>query len=60
MEGRHEAAGRERLARQCFDMLKAPSKEYVIFGNSGHTPPYDEPAQFANLMTDNLRTVLGL
>lgn len=54
VEGRHEAAGRETLAREWFDMLAAPSKAYIQFENSGHTPPFDEPEHFANLMSDIL------
>ncbi len=54
VEGRHEAAGRETLAAAWFEQLSAPSKEYVYFDNSGHTPPYDEPGRFADLMDDVL------
>jgi proline iminopeptidase len=50
VEGRHEAAGRETLAREWFDLLAAPTKKYSVFENSGHTPPYDEPGHFATLM----------
>lgn len=50
VEGRHEAAGRSVLARQWFDGLRAPSKQWVEFDMSGHTPPYDEPGRFAELM----------
>lgn len=52
VEGRHEAAGRETLARQWFDQLDAPSKNWITFEQSGHTPPYDEPKHFAQVMTD--------
>lgn len=51
VEGQYEAAGRETLAREWFDLLEAPSKEYIVFENSGHTPPYDEPGRFADLMS---------
>jgi proline iminopeptidase len=54
--GRYEAAGRETLARQWFELLSAPSKEYVVFENSGHTPPYDEPGRFAEFMGDVARS----
>jgi proline iminopeptidase len=50
--GSHEAAGRETLARQWFDTLAAPSKDYLVFDHSGHTPPYDEPGRFADLMSN--------
>jgi len=54
VEGRHEAAGRETLADEWFQGLSAPSKDYVYFDHSGHTPPYDEPGRFADLMEDVL------
>ncbi len=54
VEGRHEAAGRETLAAEWFEKLSAPSKEYLYFDNSGHTPPYDEPGRFAELMDEVL------
>jgi pimeloyl-ACP methyl ester carboxylesterase len=54
VEGRHEAAGRETLAKEWFQGLSAPSKEYVYFDHSGHTPPFDEPGRFADLMRDVL------
>ena len=59
VEGRHEAAGRETLAKQWFQKLSAPEKAYVYFDHSGHTPPYDEPGKFADLMKDILHTKEG-
>jgi pimeloyl-ACP methyl ester carboxylesterase len=50
VEGRYEAAGRETLAREWFELLSAPSKQYVVFESSGHTPPFDEPGHFVELM----------
>ncbi|MGB3184519.1 MAG: alpha/beta hydrolase [Ornithinimicrobium sp.] len=50
VQGVHEAAGREVLAREWFELLEAPTKEYVALDQSGHTPPYDEPGRFANMM----------
>jgi proline iminopeptidase len=51
VEGSPEATGRETLAREWFNLLAAPGKHYVRFGHSGHTPPYDEPGHFAELMS---------
>ncbi|WP_051476715.1 alpha/beta hydrolase [Arthrobacter sp. Br18] len=59
VEGRHEAAGRETLAREWYDLLAAPSKNYVQFADSGHTPPFDEPGHFARLMSDLLPGTKG-
>ncbi len=50
VEGRHEASGRSTPAREWFEMLRAPRKQWVLFERSGHTPPYDEPGHFAELM----------
>jgi pimeloyl-ACP methyl ester carboxylesterase len=50
VSGEHEASGRSTLAREWFDDLSAPSKEYVVFEHSGHTPPSDEPGRFADYM----------
>ncbi len=52
VEGEHEAEGREDLAADWFADLEAPSKDYVVFDRSGHTPPYDEPGRFAAFMRD--------
>ncbi len=52
VQGVQEAAGREILARQWFDQLRAPTKEYLILEQSGHTPPSDEPGRFASVMAD--------
>jgi proline iminopeptidase len=52
IEGRHEAAGRETLARTWFDHLAAPRKAYTVFEKSGHDPQYDEPGHFADLMNN--------
>ncbi|MCU1633028.1 MAG: hypothetical protein JWM61_1680 [Micrococcaceae bacterium] len=54
VEGRYEAAGRETLARDWYHLLAAPTKDYIRFPDSGHTPPFDEPGQFAKLMSDIL------
>jgi pimeloyl-ACP methyl ester carboxylesterase len=57
--GRHEAAGRSTLAREWFELLEAPTKEWVDFEKSGHTPPYDEPGRFAAFMRHVLESTGG-
>ena len=49
--GRYEARGRAVLADEWFDTLEAPSKERLVFEQSGHRPSFEEPATFAALMT---------
>ncbi|HEX5879325.1 MAG TPA: alpha/beta hydrolase, partial [Actinomycetota bacterium] len=50
-QGAHEAPGRAEPAQQWFDLLQAPSKQLVTFDTSGHRPLWEQPAQFADLMT---------
>jgi pimeloyl-ACP methyl ester carboxylesterase len=49
--GKHEARGRDVLAREWFNLLDAPSKELIVFEHSGHRPLFEEPAEFASLMS---------
>jgi pimeloyl-ACP methyl ester carboxylesterase len=48
--GAHEARGRAVLAAEWFEMLEAPSKEWVVFERSGHRPSFEQPADFVDLM----------
>ncbi|MGE3380810.1 MAG: alpha/beta fold hydrolase [Nocardioides sp.] len=54
-QGRHEAPGRQLLAQEWFEQLRAPSKELTYFDTSGHRPLWEQPAEFHDLMTDVLR-----
>jgi proline iminopeptidase len=49
--GAHEARGRAVLAEEWFEMLAAPTKEWIVFEHSGHRPSFEEPAKFADVMT---------
>lgn len=55
--GRYESPGRSDLAVEWFENLEAPSKELVVFPNSGHTPHLDEPSRFHEFMTE--RVLIG-
>jgi len=48
--GKYEARGREIPTKEWFETLEAPTKELVIFENSGHRPNFEEPTKFARLM----------
>lgn len=50
VEGRFEPRGRKDLARDWFQGLKAPSKQWLEFDTSGHRPLFEQPAEFAELM----------
>jgi pimeloyl-ACP methyl ester carboxylesterase len=51
IHGAHEARGRDVLAREWFEMLDAPAKELIIFDHAGHRPLFEQPGEFADLMT---------
>jgi proline iminopeptidase len=48
--GAHEARGRASLAREWFDALEAPAKEWIVFEHSGHRPSFEEPSRFVEVM----------
>lgn len=48
--GEHEALGRSVLADEWFEALESPTKERIVFEESGHRPNFDRPAEFAALM----------
>jgi proline iminopeptidase len=50
-QGRHETPGRAGPAQEWFDLLQAPHKELVVFDSSGHRPLWEQPEEFADLMT---------
>jgi pimeloyl-ACP methyl ester carboxylesterase len=52
VEGAHELRGRLEPARQWYDALAAPHKEWITFENSGHIPQFEEFARFQRLLTD--------
>jgi proline iminopeptidase len=52
MEGRFEAPGRLGPAKQWFDLLDAPAKQWITFDTSGHRPLFEQPDLFHQQMTD--------
>ena len=54
VEGRHEARGRAVLAEEWFTMLQAPTKQLIMFENSGHRPQFEEPELFQRVMLDTV------
>ena len=48
--GAYEARGRRVLSNEWFDRLSTPSKELIVFDESGHRPSFEQPAEFAALM----------
>ncbi len=54
MGGRYEAPGRLGPAKQWFDLLDAPTKEWIHFDTSGHRPLFEQPEEFHQQMTDTV------
>lgn len=50
--GQYEARARAVPANEWFDLLDAPSKQLLVFEESGHRPSFEQPADFADLMRD--------
>ncbi|MER7243845.1 alpha/beta hydrolase [Kribbella sp. NPDC000426] len=51
-QGRHDQLAPGEFAQRYYDSLTSPSKRLVWFENSAHTPQYDEPDKFRNLLLD--------
>ena len=56
IQGRHEAPGRADPAREWFDALQAPSKEWVELDTSGHRPIFQQPGEFARAFAEKVLT----
>jgi pimeloyl-ACP methyl ester carboxylesterase len=50
-QGRLDQVAPGQAAQRFYDSLTAPGKQLVWFENSAHTPQYDEPAKFRDLLT---------
>jgi pimeloyl-ACP methyl ester carboxylesterase len=49
-QGRHDQVAPAEPAQRFYVSLTAPSKQLVWFEKSAHTPQYDEPAKFRDLL----------
>ncbi len=45
--GKYDYINPTPLAKEYFDLLKAPKKEYISFEQSGHDPAWEEPQRYA-------------
>jgi pimeloyl-ACP methyl ester carboxylesterase len=55
--GRHDHVAAFVLAKEYFDQLQAPYREFIWFENSAHSPPFEEPEKFNALMIENVLPV---
>jgi len=51
VQGIYEARGREVLAEEWFTHLQAPTKQLIMFDQSGHRALFQEPTRFHDVMT---------
>jgi pimeloyl-ACP methyl ester carboxylesterase len=49
--GAYELDARTRFAREWFDALRAPTKQWITFDRSGHVPQFEEYERFRALLT---------
>jgi pimeloyl-ACP methyl ester carboxylesterase len=52
--GRHDNIAHFSLAKEYFELLKAPYRELIWFENSAHSPPFEEPDKFNALLIENV------
>jgi len=57
-QGRHDQVAPSGAAQRYFDAVDAPSKNLVWFDNSAHTPHFEEPEKFRDLLM-GLRGVIN-
>ena len=50
--GEHEARGRVEPAREWFEALQAPQKQWVVFEASSHRANFERPAEYARLLAE--------
>ena len=48
--GAHELTARSGPAREWFDRLDAPTKQWITFENSGHVPQFEEFDRFREVL----------
>jgi proline iminopeptidase len=51
VQGRHELPGRATLADEWFHLLKAPTKQLIVFDTAGHRSLFERPDLFHQVMT---------
>ena len=60
VQGRYDHLVPMQVSRAYYESLRAPYKEYVVFENSAHSPIYEEPGRFHELMREVLANTMGL
>jgi pimeloyl-ACP methyl ester carboxylesterase len=55
LQGRHDLQTVFGTARDYFGKLRAPRKEFIVFEDSAHLVPFEEPEKFLRVMVDRVR-----
>jgi proline iminopeptidase len=55
IQGAHELSARTEPAREWFDALQAPSKQWITFEDSGHIPQFEEFPRFRAALAQIVR-----
>lgn len=54
-QGRYDQQTVTSVARDYFDELEAPHKEFILFEESAHLVPYEEPDRFEQVLVERVR-----
>jgi proline iminopeptidase len=54
LEGKHDPYTPSSLAKELFDKINDPDKQFVWFENSGHFPFAEEPQKFTDVLVQNV------
>ena len=52
--GRWDVSAMTSLTEEYFNLLEAPQKTLIWFENSGHTPLWEEPVHFVDVMVNTV------
>ena len=52
--GRHDLTANPDLSRTYFDAIEAPVKGFYMFGNSAHSPLFEEPERATEILLDDV------
>jgi len=54
LQGKNDYLTNFSVAKEYFDILKAPRKEFIVFEKSAHFPPFEESEKFNTLMINRI------
>jgi len=57
--GRHDYNWSAELAKNYFDVLKAPKKEFIWFEKSAHAPNGEEATKFNKIIIEKILKILS-